>query len=196
MLEKFVENEYTDLLKEYNKNAQVKKVSLTVESEKYFRDFKKTLETDRRGEVGFLLRRKNGKLIVIRSKKYPKGAFRIPTGGIDFSESVIHALHREVKEELGVSFEIDKFFGIIEYNFHYKEEIIKFYSYLFVINEISGELIKDATQDEIADYREVDDEGLFELYKTLTSVLGGWRDWALFRSELIKFYLSENILWV
>ena len=196
MLEKFVENEYTDLLKEYNKNAQVKKVSLTVESEKYFRDFKKTLETDRRGEVGFLLRRKNGKLIVIRSKKYPKGAFRIPTGGIDFSESVIHALHREVKEELGVLFEIDKFFGIIEYNFHYKEEIIKFYSYLFVINEISGELIKDATQDEIADYREVDDEGLFELYKTLTSVLGGWRDWALFRSELIKFYLSENILWV
>ena len=141
-----------------------------------------------------MLRRKNGKLIVIRSKKYPKGAFRIPTGGIDFSESVIHALHREVKEELGVSFEIDKFFGIIEYNFHYKDEIIKFYSYLFVINEISGELIKDATQDEIADYREVDVEGLVELYKTLTSVLGGWRDWALFRSELIKFYLSENTL--
>ena len=61
MLEKFVENEYIKLKDEYNKNAQVKKVSLDFESEKYFRDFKKTLETDRRGEVGFLLKRKNGK---------------------------------------------------------------------------------------------------------------------------------------
>ena len=150
MLEKFVENEYIELSNEYNKNAQVKKVSLEFESEKYFYDFKKTLETDRRGEVGFLTRRKNGKFIVIRSKKYPKGAFRIPTGGIDFSESAIHALHREVKEELGILFDIDKFLGIIEYNFHYKDDIVKFYSYLFVINEISGELIKDAKEDEIA----------------------------------------------
>lgn len=194
MLEKFVENEYTSLSEEYNKSAQVKKVSLTFESEKYFRDFKKTLETDRRGEVGFLTRRKNGKFIVIRSKKYPKGAFRIPTGGIDFSESVIHALHREVKEELGISFEIESFKGIIEYNFHYKDEILKFYSYLFVINEISGELIKDATQDEIADYLEVDDGGLLELLTTLESISGGWRDWAYFRSELIKFYLAGGAI--
>lgn len=190
MLEKFVENEYIKLKDEYNKNAQVKKVSLDFESEKYFRDFKKTLETDRRGEVGFLLKRKNGKFIVIRSKKYPKGTFRIPTGGIDFSESVTHALHREVKEELGVLFEIESFKGIIEYNFKYKDEIIKFYSYLFVISEISGELIKDATQDEISDYLEVDTDGLKSLYETLSSVSGGWRDWALFRAELIKFYLS------
>ena len=194
MLEKFVENEYTSLSEEYNKSAQVKKVSLTFESEKYFRDFKKTLETDRRGEVGFLTRRKNGKYIVIRSKKYPKGAFRIPTGGIDFSESVIHALHREVKEELGISFEIESFKGIIEYNFHYKDEIIKFYSYLFVINEISGQLLKDATQDEIADYLEVDDDGLLELLTTLESISGGWRDWAYFRSELIKFYLAGGAI--
>ena len=190
MLEKFVENEYIELSNEYNKNAQVKKVSLEFESEKYFYDFKKTLETDRRGEVGFLTRRKNGKFIVIRSKKYPKGAFRIPTGGIDFSESAIHALHREVKEELGILFDIDKFLGIIEYNFHYKDDIVKFYSYLFVINEISGELIKDATEEEIADYLEVDADGLLELAETLNSISGGWRDWAHFRLELIEFYLS------
>ena len=40
MLEKFVENEYIELSNEYNKNAQVKKVSLEFESEKYFYDFK------------------------------------------------------------------------------------------------------------------------------------------------------------
>lgn len=191
MLEKFVENEYNELSLKYNPDSLIKNVELHFKSEKYFYDFKKTLETDRRGEVGFLLKRKNGKYVVIRSKKYPKNAYRIPTGGIDFLESAIDALHREVKEELGVLFEIEDFKGIIEYTFHYNKEIIKFYSYLFVIREISGELIKDATEDEISDYKEVDREELKKLADTLLLVDGGWRDWAHFRSELIKFYIGD-----
>lgn len=190
MLEKFVETEYKELCRKYNSNSVIKSVNVVFKSEKYFGDFKNTLETDRRGEVGFLLKRPNGKFVVIRSRKYPKGAFRIPTGGIDFNESAIDALYREVKEELGVKFEIENFKGIIEYTFTYKEEIIKFYSYLFVIREISGELIKDATEDEIADYKEVDKAELCRLSGFLSSIEGGWSDWGHFRSELIKFYLD------
>ena len=193
MLEKYVENEYMELAGRYNPEAKVKNVTLEFKSEKYFKDFKNTLETNRRGEVGFLLIRKNGKYVVIRSKKYPKAAFRIPTGGIDFDESALDALYREVREELGVEFEIEKFHGIIEYNIHCKHEIIKFYSYLFVIKEVSGELIKDATEDEISDYREVDTIALSELEKTLKGIDGGWHDWATFRSELISFYINNNI---
>ena len=190
MLEKFVETEYGKLSQGYNSDALIKSVSINFKSRKYFGDFKKTVETDRRGEVGFLLKRKNGKFVVIRSRKYPKGAFRIPTGGIDFSESAIDALYREVKEELGVKFEIENFKGIIEYTFTYKDEIIKFYSYLFVITEISGELIKDATEDEISDYKEVDKDELLPLGEFLSSIEGGWSDWGKFRAELIKFYLD------
>ena len=191
MLEKYVENEYRELAGRYNPAATVKNVSLEFKSEKYFKDFKNTLETNRRGEVGFLLIRKNGKYVVIRSKKYPKTAFRIPTGGIDFNETALDALYREVKEELGVEFEIEKFHGIIEYSIFCKSEIIKFYSYLFVIKEISGELIKDATEDEISDYKEVDIKALSELEKTLKAIDGGWHDWATFRSELISFYINN-----
>ena len=191
MLEKFVENEYKELKEKYSKNSLIKSVSIKFQSKKYFYDFKNTLETDRRGEVGFLLIRKNGRYVVIRSKKYPKQAFRIPTGGIDFNESAIDALHREVKEELGIKFEIENFKGIIEYSFYYNDEIIKFYSYLFVIKEVSGNLISDATEDEISEYKEVDDKELEELVETLTSIEGGWRDWARFRAELIKFYLKD-----
>ena len=191
MLEKYVENEYKELAGRYNPAATVKNVSLEFKSEKYFKDFKNTLETNRRGEVGFLLIRKNSKYVVIRSKKYPKTAFRIPTGGIDFNETALAALYREVKEELGVGFEIEKFHGIIEYSIHCKNEIIKFYSYLFVIKEASGELIKDATEDEISDYREIDIDALRELEKTLKSIDGGWHDWATFRSELINFYINN-----
>ena len=40
---------------------------------------------------------------------------RIPTGGIEFNETAEEALYREVKEELGVSFDVEKFEGLIEY---------------------------------------------------------------------------------
>ena len=62
---------------------------------------------------------------------------------------------------------------------------------MFVIKEISGELIKDATEDEISDYKEVDIKALSELEKTLKSIDGGWHDWATFRSELISFYINN-----
>ena len=191
MLERYVENEYRELCERYNTDAPVKKVSLKFRSEKYFRDFQKNLETNRRGEVGFLLIRKDGSYVVIRSRRYPKAAYRIPTGGINFNEKAIDALYREVKEELGVQFEIEKFHGLIEYNFYYRDEVIKFYSYLFVIREVSGNIIEDASEDEISDFKEVDFEGLTKISEILSGIEGGWRDWARFRTELIKFYINK-----
>lgn len=191
MLEKYVENEYMELCSRYNTDAPVKKVTLRFRSEKYFRDFQKTLETNRRGEVGFLLIRKNGSFVVIRSRRYPKSAYRIPTGGINFNEKAIDALYREVAEELGVKFEIENFHGIIEYDIHYKEDVIKFYSYLFIIKEVSGNIIDDALEDEIADYKETDFQGLSALSGILERIEGGWRDWGRFRAELIKFYVNR-----
>ena len=191
MLERYVETEYRELCERYNTDAPVKKVSLKFRSEKYFRDFQKNLETNRRGEVGFLLIRKDGSYVVIRSRRYPKAAYRIPTGGINFNEKAIDALYREVKEELGVQFEIEKFHGLIEYNFHHKDDVIKFYSYLFVIREVSGNIIEDASEDEISDFKEVDFEGLIKISEILSGIEGGWRDWARFRTELIKFYINN-----
>ena len=190
MLEQFVENEYKELKEKFNPKASVKKVVLDFKNEKFFNDFKKTIDTDRRGEVGFLLKRKNGKYVVVRSKKYPKCVYRIPTGGIGFSETAIDALYREVKEELGVTFEVETFKGIIEYEIKYQEQVIKFYSYLFGITEISGNLIVDATEDEITDYKEVGMEELNETADRLINVEGAWKDWCGFRSELIQFYLK------
>lgn len=191
MLEHFVETEYKELSEKYNPEASIKKVNLNFANEKFFNDFKKTIDTDRRGEVGFLLKRKNGKYVVVRSKKYPKYVYRIPTGGIRFSESALDALYREVREELGVEFEVETFKGIIEYEIKYQDEIIKFYSYLFGINEISGKLIEDATEDEISDYREIGIRELNDMASRLINIEGAWKDWCGFRSELIQFYLNK-----
>ena len=194
MLEMFVDTEYQELKDKYNPDASIKKVNLEFVNEKFFNDFKKTINTDRRGEVGFLLKRKNGKYVVVRSRKYPKYVYRIPTGGIRFSENAIDALYREIKEELGVEIKVETFKGIIEYEIRYKEDVIKFYSYVFGVTELSGNLIEDATENEITDYKEVELCELKEMAQRLINVEGAWKDWCGFRSELIQFYLGGEKL--
>lgn len=188
MLEGYMEREFESLRKAYNTSAKIKQVDLTFNNKKFFQNFKKNLNTDRRGEVVFLVERKNGKKIVIKSGKYPKGVYRIPSGGIGFEEKAIDALSREMKEELGIDFKIQSFLGLVEYKINYKNEALKFYSYLFLLKEVSGVLIEDATEDEITEYLEVDDKRLVQIGEKMGEIRGGWHDWCQFRSQVIYFY--------
>ena len=188
MLESYVEREFNELKAAYNTSAVIKQADLTFTNKKFFQNFKKNLNTDRRGEVVFLVERKNGKKIVIKSGKYPRGIYRIPSGGIGFEEKAIDALSREMKEELGINFTIQSFLGLVEYKINYKDEALKFYSYLFLLKEVSGNLIEDATEDEITDYLEADDERLIQIGDKMREIKGGWYDWCQFRSQAIYFY--------
>ena len=188
MLEKFVEDEFRELSRRFNPGAVTKKCVLKFNDRRFFESFMETVTVNRRGEVGFLLKRRNGKYVIIRSRKYPAEVLRIPTGGIEFNESAEEALYREVKEELGVSFEISSFTGLVEYEIHYGEEIVKFYSFLFELSETGGEILKDATQDEISGIRECSLSELFETGERLEKNNGSWKDWCRFRAQLIRFY--------
>ena len=190
MLEKFVEEEFMELSKKYNPKAEIKKCRLEFDNKRFFESFRETIINNRRGEVGFLLKRKNGKYVLARSKKYPAEVLRIPTGGIEFNESAEEALYRELREELGVSFDIYAFLGIIEYEIHYSDEIIKFYSYLFEINEKDGEILKDATQNEISFIKEFSADELQAAEKMLKENKGSWKDWCLFRAQLLGFFID------
>lgn len=192
MLEKYVEEEFESLYIKYGGNKVVKKAVLQFEDKRFFNNFKDTVTKNRRGEVGFLLRRKNGKFVLVRSRKYPSDVLRIPTGGIEFNETAEEALYREVKEELGVSFEVESFEGLIEYEIHHGEEVVKFYSFLFLINEKGGEILKDATENEIFKIVEFDKNELLVAEKALTDNDGSWKDWCAFRSELLRFYNEQN----
>ncbi len=192
MLEKYVEEEFESLCSKYGGNRVVKKAVLQFEDKRFFNNFKETVTKNRRGEVGFLLKRKNGKFVLVRSKKYPSDVLRIPTGGIEFDETAEEALYREVKEELGVSFEIEKFEGLIEYEIHHEDDVVKFYSFLFVIDEQGGEILKDATDNEIFKIREFGKEELPAAEISLRTNNGSWKDWCAFRAELLKFYNEQN----
>ena len=186
-----MQEEFDLLSGKYGGKPCVKKTVLHFENKRFFENFKETILKNRRGEVGFLLQRKNGKFVLIRSRKYPAYVLRIPTGGIEFNETAEDALYREVREELGVTFDVKAFEGLIEYEIHYLDDVIKFYSFLFLIKETGGEILKDATEKEISGIKECDKEELIEAEKFLKDNHGSWKDWCAFRSELLAFH-NEN----
>src|ERR1700730_11411247 len=63
-------------------------------------------KTDRYGEVCMVVRRPNGKLLTMIKTFYPKGAYRLTTGGINHGENILDALLRETQEETGLQVEI------------------------------------------------------------------------------------------
>ena len=185
----FDEREFEALVSTYGKEARKHVVTLQAGDEKFFYDFKKNVERDRRGEVAFAVERKNGKIVIIRTSFYPKNIYRIPTGGISYGEDIIEALYREVKEELGLQVDIQKFLGAIEYNIYYNDEQVNFYSYVFLLKELSGNILTDALEDEVSEYREVDKQQLAEQVEILNNFKGSWKDWCTFRAQSTGFVL-------
>ena len=56
-----------------------------------------------RVRVAGLIEDETGKILLVRQKKKKKDYWLLPGGGIEFGETAIEALEREIKEELNVS---------------------------------------------------------------------------------------------
>lgn len=192
MKQLFNKKEYVDLKGKYGANAEIKKVKLNISNRSFFEDMKKNIRNDRRGEVVFAVQRPNGKMVVIRTSFYPESVYRVPTGGINYGEDIIEALGREIKEELGLRTSIQAFLGVIEYEFIYKNEELKFYSYLFWLKEEGGNILIDALEDEVSEYREVDKEELIQTVSFLENFKtdDAWKDWCTFRSITTGCFIS------
>jgi 8-oxo-dGTP pyrophosphatase MutT (NUDIX family) len=70
---------------------------------------------DRYGEVCMVVRRPNGKVLLSIKTFYPRGAYRLPTGGIHEGEPVYDALLRETVEETGLETTVERFLARISY---------------------------------------------------------------------------------
>lgn len=185
----FSAREFNELKEKFGSDAIIKKVELQV-SRKFFNDFAQRIDTDRRAEVSFAVQRKNGKWITVQGENYPKGTFRIPTGGVAYGETVYHALFREVAEELGIQTEIVKFLGCIEYTIVCEGAKLLFYSFGFWLREIKGDLLTDATEREITAVSELNREELIEKIQVLRETEAEWSEWCRFRMESTSLILS------
>ena len=146
---------------------------------------------DRYGEVCMVIRRPNGAVLLSIKTFYPRGAYRLPTGGIAPGEPILDALLRETHEETGLRTEVRRFLAQIAY--HGEGEPTGtplFHTFAFLLDERSGTLGALDASEQIEDWREVavaDLPGVADFLDDLSTqgtqdIGGDWRAWGKFRA--------------
>ena len=144
---------------------------------------------DRIGEVCMVIKRPNGTLLVAIKTFYPRGAYRLPTGGIHHGEQIGDALVREAHEETGLELEVIRFLAHITYVAP-EDAAPLFHTFAFLLEERGGTLGALDESEQIEDWREIAVAELPKLADVLDdlrqdgtrSIGGSWRAWGKFRS--------------
>lgn len=140
------------------------------------------LSSGRTREVAFAVRRPGGQILLHTKSIYPKGTFRIPTGGIEEDEDIEAALLREVEEEMGLDVQIERFFALVDYRTPELAEA--FTTYAFILKEMGGVLSLSNEEEKISGWREVLPSALTQVASELESMEGDWHAWGLFRAPV------------
>ncbi|MBM3238939.1 NUDIX hydrolase [Candidatus Poribacteria bacterium] len=150
----------------------------------------------RKSEVISAIIRPNGNLILITKPFYPEGTYRLPSGGIEVGENIESALYREIHEETGLQVKIVRFVAIIRYNItatSQNESVVlssNFTSYLFLVKEISGELVCNDANEQISAFKEIAPEELESIIAHLQNIKEKFEGWAQFRAVAHKAMLN------
>ena len=156
---------------------------------KGFEYWQRALAEKRRGEVVFVVKRPAG--VILHTKGfYPPGTYRLPSGGVGWGESVLGALHREAWEEMGLEIEVERFLGLLEYEFRCQKETIPFVSYVFLVREAGGELAPQDKEEHILSFRQVPMAELSAVADSLRAMEEDWRDWGEFRAIAHDFVVE------
>ena len=146
---------------------------------------------DRWGEVCMVIRRPSGRILLAIKTFYPRGAYRLPTGGIHHGEGILGSLRRETQEETGLDTEIRRFLARIAYRGRSApgEEPL-FHTFAFLLDETGGTLASRDPSEEIEDWREIEPRELGSVAEALDSLAtagtrsigGDWAAWGRFRA--------------
>ena len=146
---------------------------------------------DRYGEVLMAVRRPSGKLLVAIKTFYPRGAYRLPTGGIHHGETIHDALLRETHEETGLETVVRRFLATISYRGRSTPTAAPiFHTFAFLLDELGGTLGALDTGERIEGWREMapaelrDQAGVLEriAMEGAAGIGGSWADWGRFRA--------------
>jgi 8-oxo-dGTP pyrophosphatase MutT (NUDIX family) len=146
---------------------------------------------DRYGEVLMVVRRPNGRVLVAIKTFYPRGAYRLPTGGIHHGETILDALLRETREETGLETVVRRFLATISYRGRSTPTAAPlFHTFAFLLDELSGTLGALDTSERIEAWREMspaelrDQAAVLERISTegAAGIGGSWADWGRFRA--------------
>jgi 8-oxo-dGTP pyrophosphatase MutT (NUDIX family) len=159
----------------------------------------------RTSEVCMVVRRPSGRLLVSTKAFYPRGVYRLMTGGVEAGETVHAALLRETLEETGLQTEVRRFLAALAYRTATTVAAgiaaPVFYTYAFLLDEVGGTLGALDENERIEAYREIETDDLPHLAAALDGLADtapddlaahpgadpaldprGWWDWGRFRA--------------
>jgi 8-oxo-dGTP pyrophosphatase MutT (NUDIX family) len=88
-------------------------------------------------EVCMVVRRPSGHVLLSIKTFYPRGAYRLPTGGIDKDEPILDAVLRETREETGLAVHVRRFLAALSYRDGANGPPV-FHTFAFLLDDPSG----------------------------------------------------------
>ncbi|MDQ2914766.1 MAG: NUDIX hydrolase [Chloroflexota bacterium] len=157
---------------------------------------------DRFAEVCMVVRRPSGKVLLSIKTFYPRGAHRLPTGGIHYGERILDALARETAEETGLETEVRRFLAAIAYrSVSSPDGPPIFHTFAFLLDEVGGTLETRDTSEQLEEWVEVEPSALTTVADRLESLTstqskdigGDWSDWGRFRAIVHRAVHEELV---
>lgn len=142
-------------------------------------------------EVCMVIRRPTGNVLLSIKTFYPRGAYRLPTGGIGRDEPILDALVRETLEETGLHLEAQRFLAALTYLDGPGGPPV-FHTFAFLLDDPSGAPIVPLDEHEqIESYIEVPVVELDAVAERLGRIppdsgpgIANWDAWGRFRSHV------------
>jgi 8-oxo-dGTP pyrophosphatase MutT (NUDIX family) len=141
-------------------------------------------------EVCLVVRRPTGNVLLSIKTFYPRGAYRLPTGGIDKDEPILDAVVRETHEETGLDVEVHRFLAALTYRDGPAGPPV-FHTFAFLLDDPSGAPVRPLDEDEqIESYLEVPVDELPRVAERLDRIppdgapgIANWDAWGRFRAH-------------
>ncbi len=155
---------------------------------------------DRFAEVCMVIRRRNGKVPLSIKTFYPRGAYRLPTGGIHHGERILDALSRETEEETGLETVTERFLAWITYRpVSAPDAPPLFHTFAFLLDEVGGRFHTRDLEEQIEEWFEVEPAALGDVADRLDRITsapsheigGDWADWGHFRAVVHRVVHEE-----
>lgn len=145
-----------------------------------------------RGEVIMVIKRPNRRVLLHTKDFYPQGVYRLLSGRVLWRDHVDRTLFREVREETSLDVDVQRFLGLIQYEFLWEDRTLPFVSYVFELRELGGQLCCLDKGEGITDFREAPITELSRVAAQLEALDPDWNDWGRFRA--VAHYMVQDLL--
>jgi len=144
----------------------------------------------------------NKKILLHTKDIYPKGVYRLLTGGIKVKENIEKALIRELKEETNTTILSKKLLAKLVYNVKYPKGKKIYTTYIFLVKSKFRNIKNLGSKEHISGLKEIRISQLPSVIKKLQKLKAGpkiksyhvenWEDWGRFRA--IAHRIVYNLL--